>query len=174
MAMEEMSSDGGAGAQEKQAGQPQLPGLWRGRLQRGSEQRKERDDDDMGIYMYKRGGRRTPRQGKDCEDRLSGDHHLVTYHCFALVNTQQWRRVLLRPPSSLVLRDRDRGVKCKEKIGLDGATAVAIVLGTWPTLWPTVVSQWMNGDLNERKSAMYAMQMSKHDASRHACESGIK
>lgn len=95
---------------------------------------EEGDDDDMGIYMYKRGGRRTPRQGKDCEDRLSGDHHLVTYHCFALVNTQQWRRVLLRPPSSLVLRDRDRGVKCKEKIGLDGATAVAIVLGTWPTL----------------------------------------
>lgn len=52
---------------------------------------EEGDDDDMGIYMYKRGGRRTPRQGKDCEDRLSGDHHLVTYHCFALVNTRQWR-----------------------------------------------------------------------------------
>lgn len=33
----------------------------------------------------------TDATAKDCEDRLSGDHHLVTYHCFALVNTRQWR-----------------------------------------------------------------------------------
>lgn len=173
MAMEEMSSDGGAGAQEKQASRSCLAydeDVEEGC--KGDRSRGRRRRWHGHIYVQTWGT--TDATAKDCEDRLSGDHHLVTYHCFALVNTQQWRRVLLRPPSSLVLRDRDRGVKCKEKIGLDGATAVAIVLGTWPTLWPTVVSQWMNGDLNERKSAMYAMQMSKHDASRHACESGIK